>query len=277
VRDRHAAATILKALRPITFMKMQLMGKWFVVGALAAAPLVPSATAQDGQAGATPATAPTATGGKAGNPAKPAAPADKPSLSGGIEDVLKMVDAGVSKDVIKTYIENSAIDYNLNAADIIALKERAVTDDITTALVKRGAEVRAQGGQAGGSAAVAQAAPDAAGPNSAPPAYAAVNPGYAILDPESHDYWWYYYAYPRTLAYANQRLYSSYPGFGYSSPYVYGYSPALPFRPYPPGAFARPRNPGGPRGGFPLNRNGAFQPVPGPNGQPFGQPSGRPR
>jgi hypothetical protein len=251
-------------------MKTHLTSRWFAAWALVAAPLVLCAAAQDTRVG-TPPAAPTATGMKRGDSATPAAAADKAALSAGIEEILKMVDAGVSKEVIKAYVENSPIAYNPNAADLIALKERAVTDDITTVLVKRGAEVRAQASQASASAAVAQASTGAASPNAAAPAYADNNPGYATLDPESYDFWWYYYAYPRTLAYANQRVFSGYPGFSYSAPYYYSSYRSLPFRPYSPAAFSHPRNFGVRGGVSPLNRNGALQPSPGFGGPPFGQ------
>ena len=126
-------------------MKAQFPGKFFVAAALVAAPLLMSAQGQDGQAGA-----------------PSVAAATKPELKyyPGVEEVFKMVDAGVSKDIVKTFIENSPIAYNLSAGDIIALKEHGVTDDLTAAMVKRRAELSAQAGQAFASgAASAEAAP----------------------------------------------------------------------------------------------------------------------
>ena len=130
-----------------------------------------------------------------------------------------MVQAGISKEVIKTYIDNSPLAYRLTAADLIALKEHGVTDDLMTALIKRGSELRAQ---------TAKLRADA-GPQSAQRPY---------LDPESYEYFSYYYLYPRTLASANQRLFSStIPLSDYS--YTFYYRP-LPFPPLPPSAFRRP-------------------------------------
>jgi hypothetical protein len=131
-----------------------------------------------------------------------------------------MVQGGVSMEVIKDFIENSRVPYNLNADDIISLKSHSVPDDLTRAMIKRGAALM---------------------PASRPgrgPADSGNRPRPAMLDPEGYDYFQYYYLYPRTLAAANQRLYSSYPSFGYS-PYSYGYGyygPA-PFSPYGPTAF----------------------------------------
>src|SRR5437764_62659 len=44
------------------------------------------------------------------------------SFSPGIRDVLKMVDAKVDPEVIKSYIKNSSAAYNPTAAEIIDLK-----------------------------------------------------------------------------------------------------------------------------------------------------------
>lgn len=136
----------------------------------------------------------------------------------GIEPILKMMKAGVSKDVIKLYIESSR-PLALTPDDLIKLKDAAVPDDITTAMLKRSAEAKAQAGPAKASL-------------TAPPGVT----GFRGMDPESYEFWWYHYAYPRTLAYANERLYPDYPPYGCG-----------PYHPWPPGAFAF----GYPRPGFP--------------------------
>jgi hypothetical protein len=230
-------------------MKPQFPGKLFVAAVLVAAPLLMSAQGQDGQAGAPSATA-----------------ATKPELkySPGVEEVLKLVGAGVSKEVVKTFIENSPIAYNLGAGDIIALKEHGVTDDLTSAMVKRRAELSAQAGQTIASVAASTEAAPAVSPG---------NAGGGYLDPESYDFWWYYYAYPRTLAYANQRLYAPYPPYSYSTPYAYGNYRPMPFRPYPPGAFAHRQSPGD-FGNFPPPRRGGGAIPPAGSG---GQRGGRSR
>src|SRR6266568_860276 len=78
--------------------------------------------------------------------------------SPGIGEILKMVDAKVDVTVVKAYIKNSPTAYNPNANEIIALKQRGMGDDIITALIQRGGEVRAQAMQ-GGAMAPAAAAP----------------------------------------------------------------------------------------------------------------------
>ena len=154
-----------------------------------------------------------------GNGNRAAKAGDTQPYSLGVDDILKMARAGVSADVIKAYVENSPIAYSLKAADIIALKEQGVPDDITKALVKRGAELHLQVGRS---------------------LNAMNNRRYYNLDPESYDYFQYYYLYPRTLAAANQRLFSSStPFFGPSSA-PYSYWGPLHFQPFPHTFFRGP-------------------------------------
>jgi hypothetical protein len=110
----------------------------------------------------------------------------------GVDDILKMVQAAVSTEVIKLFIENSPIAYDLSATDIVALKEKAVPDDITSSMINRGALLRNQARQAN-------------------KVYSqSLNRRYNIPDPESYAYFQQYYLFPRTLAAANQRLLSAY-------------------------------------------------------------------
>ena len=98
--------------------------------------------------------------------------------------------------------------------------------------MKRGAEVRAQVYQTG----VDSATPATPSP-AAKPSAAAYPRSYA-LDPESYEYFQYYYLQPRTLASVYQRL----------SPYYshsYGYNAPLPYGPYFSGGHSHHH-----RGGF---------------------------
>jgi hypothetical protein len=147
-------------------------------------------------------------------------------FSAGMDEVIKMIHAGVATDVIKTYIENSSVAYNLSADEIIALKERGVPDELTTAMVKRGGELR-------------QLVHQAPTHNASPPAFSVGNHHYNVFGPESYDYFQYYYLYPRTLADANQRLFSPYGSSSGFYPYSYGYYGPLPYQPLPPSAFQR--------------------------------------
>src|SRR5690242_11364506 len=74
------------------------------------------------------------------------------NFSRGVQDVLKMLDAKVDPGVIKAYIRNANIAFNPTATEIIALKQRDVPDEVITAMIQRGAEVRMQLAQAGQSA-----------------------------------------------------------------------------------------------------------------------------
>jgi hypothetical protein len=158
--------------------------------------------------------------------AKPAAVVDKTAPSSGVAEILKMLDAGVSKEVIKVYLENSTATYNLSSADIIALKERGVTDEITLVLLKRGSENKGQASTAVAASKTPEPAPVQT--------VRIVNSG--RLDPEGYDYFQHYYLQARTLAYTYQTL-------GYQpGPYGYGYYPSVGYGPYFRGGYGyRPR------------------------------------
>ena len=99
------------------------------------------------------------------------------------------------------------------------------------ALIKRGTELTAQASQAGASNA---APPMVSGTTSLDTLVAAIRRGQfssGQLDPEGYDYFRYYYLYPRTLASANERLFSS-PAFP-PPPYSRGYYSPWGFRPGP--------------------------------------------
>jgi hypothetical protein len=221
-------------------MKQELVDRGLVVGVLLSACLFCQATAQDLNAGSkSPASAkvsevrpsdPTAVSaaqGKTEDREPASSPGTGSNYSAGVDEVLNMLQAGVSADVIKAYIENSPVAYELSATDLIALKKRAVPDELTMAMMKRGATLRKQVQQAVNLAATRRANARANGR-----AYG--------LDPEGYDYFQYYYLYPRTLAAANQRFYSTDttpPGLG---PYGNGlYGPPV-FWPLPPSAFGHP-------------------------------------
>ncbi len=126
------------------------------------------------------------------------------ALSPVVTSILKMADAGVSMDVIKAYVENAPAAMKLNDADLIALKRHNISDDVSMLLLKRAAQART---------ALAQAKQQAA----ARAASTGQNPA-AGLDPESYEYFQYYYLQPRALASANQQLLQAYyPPFPFRS------------------------------------------------------------
>ena len=149
--------------------------------------------------------------------AKAASPSNPPPavvLSSGITEILKLADAGVSTEVITTYIETSPLKLQPTEQDVIALKEHKVPDDVVKLLLKRGAQARDTATQARNEA-IAQIVESRR----------AASGG---IDPESHDYFRTYYLQPRAVAAANQRLYPYYGpysvgGYAYGPAFTYGF------------------------------------------------------
>lgn len=136
---------------------------------------------------------------------KVAPPSQAPAVVNTAE-VLKLAAAGVSPEVIRSYIESAASVSAPSAADLIALKEHQVPDEVTVALLKRSAEMR---GQTTISAATLARVLGSG---------RAVNGGFTGgIDPESYAYFQHYYLYPRTLSWVYDQL-----GY-YRYPYPYGY------------------------------------------------------
>jgi hypothetical protein len=136
-----------------------------------------------------------------------------------VKEVIHLLKSGVTKDVVKAYVEHSPLNYHLSAADLITLKEQAVPDEITTAMLKRSEQFRPAGEpNEKGLVRRSPPQPEAADQLSEPRG----------LDPESYDFWWYHYAYPRALASANQRM--------ATAPYAFQpyYGAPYPFMPQPP-------------------------------------------
>jgi hypothetical protein len=163
--------------------------------------------------------------------------------SPGVADIVRMVDAKVDAEVIKTYIKNSPTAYNPNATEIIALRDRGVGPEILTAMLQRGAEVRVQSMQAAqavASTVAPQTYPAAANPYAPAPAY----PNYAYSYPVDS------YAYP-SYAYAYPGYNYGYCSYGYGWPYCWP-SLSFSFGGYPYRGFCGYRYPGwyGGRGGF---------------------------
>ena len=149
------------------------------------------------------------------SPARPGSP-PPPPVSRGANEIIKLLEAGVSKDVIKTYVETSPTLPKPTAADIIALKEHGVSDDIMTALLKRTPDARPNLPSPGApNPPPSQQQQDMAGPVS-PPDAAPAPPPVSYYD--SYDYFQRYYLLPRTLANVNQTL-----GYSVVSPYAYAY------------------------------------------------------
>jgi hypothetical protein len=132
------------------------------------------------------------------------------TYSPSIQEMLKLADAKVSTDVLKSFVEHSTIGCQPSAAEIVALKEHGVADDVITALMNRGAQVQAQTNASRTRVAVPTIVRDLS------------TGGY--LDPESYDFWYYHYAYPRALSDSYRTLPPYYPPYagGFARPHRHG-------------------------------------------------------
>src|ERR1035437_3916162 len=157
--------------------------------------------------------------------APPTAPAAR--YSPGVADIIKMVDAKVDAEVIKTYVKNSPTAYNPSANEIIALKDRGVGPEILTAMLQRGAEMRVQSMQTAQAAANPVAShtyPSGVMPYAPAPAYdysaQPVYPNYAYNYPAYADT----YAYPAySYGYSWPYFNCGFGGYGYGYPYYCGW------------------------------------------------------
>src|SRR5271165_4179634 len=94
--------------------------------------------------------------------------------SAGVADVLKMMDAKVDPAIIQAYVKSSSVAYNLNAGEIITLRDHGVPADVLTAMIQRGGELRGQAARASQVAAPPQVQPPypaTAAPYAPAPAY----------------------------------------------------------------------------------------------------------
>ena len=210
-------------------MKQLMIGKWLAAGALIGGLAQWCAVAQESRPPTLPPTAVTpAPAGPSSQPTPSATLAAKPQPSI-VDEILNLTKAGVGPEVIKTYVEHAPAVAFPTAAEIIALKDAGVPNEITVALMKRAGELQAQ--------ALPTLAPPPPVATTLPPnrdAFTGTPAG--IPNPENYDFWWYHYAYPRALASANQRMlsaYAPYGGYGSFGPsFSLGFYPSLPFRPH---------------------------------------------
>lgn len=70
------------------------------------------------------------------------APAPTFKVPSKLDEIAQLSKAGISDNVILTYIKDSPTAYNLNAQDIIKLRDNGVSPEVTAALIQRGTEVR---------------------------------------------------------------------------------------------------------------------------------------
>ncbi|MCU0771033.1 MAG: hypothetical protein MUE94_04570 [Verrucomicrobia bacterium] len=91
-------------------------------------------------------------------PAVPSTPADKPSvddsrlsrllkeasLSAGVSEVVKLAESGTNVSVLTAHVRNADHAYRLRPEDVAHLRQHEVPDAVITAMIERGAELRAQ-------------------------------------------------------------------------------------------------------------------------------------
>ena len=183
----------MKTAKRSELVNRHLIKAWLVAGAVVLCAPVASRAINSVAPG---------TGGVAQDAAvAPTAPAAR--FSPGIADIVRLVDAKVDAEVIKTYVRNSPTAYNPSATEIIALKNRGVGPEILTAMLQRGAEVRAHSMRAGQAASITvapQPYAGAANPYAPAPGYdysaQPVYPNYTYSYPAyTYDYPPYAYAY----------------------------------------------------------------------------------
>lgn len=136
-------------------------------------------------------------------------------LSYGIDEIVKMIDAGVDTATIEAYIQSSPTAYNPSAEDVIQLHERGVPSPIITALIRHGKALREKFAQSQSvSPAQPQQPPPANYGNSQP-----AQPTYVPAPVRET----YYYTYPN---YSYPVYYPYYPSYSYvyASPLYYNYS-----------------------------------------------------
>ena len=143
----------------------------------------------------------------------------RPYLSPGVGEIVKMQEAGLDSPVLQAYVENSTILYRVTADDLLYLHEHQIAPALITALIKRGAELRAQAAQRESQDRAAQAAAAAATPNVTAPTYA------TPVQPAAPVY---------VQGYTSE-AYTPYPAYGYGPSVYYAYcSPSYSscYRPY---------------------------------------------
>src|SRR3954469_7842702 len=66
------------------------------------------------------------------------------SLSPGVAEIIALVNAKIDPEVIKSFVQNSAIAYDPSATELIALTEHGTPADIIVAMLNHGADLRAR-------------------------------------------------------------------------------------------------------------------------------------
>ncbi|MFO1497300.1 MAG: hypothetical protein U1G07_02700 [Verrucomicrobiota bacterium] len=156
---------------------------------------------------------------------KPATPREPPwgVYSPGVADVLRLVEAKVNSGIVKAYIQNAPVAYNLTAQEIISLKDKGVSEDVVLAMLSRGGQLRAEASR------VQPPAPIYGQPSVATetpvnlPHYQAAPVTYVVPEQAAQPsyYYWYSYSYPY---YYPAYSYWWWTPFSYYRPFHHGWS-----------------------------------------------------
>jgi hypothetical protein len=198
-------------------------------GAMTLSPLFAVAQAQEANTNtpastsATASVSPPATAATTEGAAKPTPPASP--YSPGVGELLKLAEAKVSKEVMLKFVATSDLVVYPTAGELVAMKKQDVPDEVIVAFMDRGAALikESRGIEQDRRIAV--------------PSIVSALSTEGEMDPDSYEFWWYHYAYPRALSFSYKTLtpylpttydtYSYYPrryggdrSFPYSSRYA---------------------------------------------------------
>src|SRR6266511_221141 len=76
---------------------------------------------------------------------RPARAATSAKLAYGLDEIAKMVAAGVDPEVVQAFIEHSTIAYAPNADDIVQLRELGAPSPVIASLIRHGGQLRERG------------------------------------------------------------------------------------------------------------------------------------
>jgi len=127
--------------------------------------------------------------------AGPAATAKPGKLSYGLDEIAKMVEAGVPPEVVEAFIDNSTIAYAPNAEDVVRLHKLGASSRVVAAVIRHGGRLREQGIREfkESQATLSQPAPQGMAAAITPAVYA------PSVQPASITYNNYAYAYPAAV------------------------------------------------------------------------------
>jgi hypothetical protein len=134
------------------------------------------------------------------------------AVSAQVAELVKMTESGVEPSVVKSYVENSTTADRPRAEEVIYLRDHGVSAEVISALIRRAGELGDQAARASQqmlNQTAQQAASAAAAASTASPQPPYASPSYIQPAPT------YLESYP-------QYVYTSYPAYGYTAPYIYG-------------------------------------------------------